>query len=160
MQIIKRSSSVECLGVLSSRLFRTCLRYGIVLHPVWMGRENAPIKHVDMVGRQQDKNDFHVPPHIFWEANRRAIELWGKGFQVDRAASNTNAMPTNLNTRLQFNSRGPCPRSSGIDMLKQNWKHSINWCNGPFTQLLRAQRARTAIIVPQSSPAWWSNLTK
>jgi hypothetical protein len=102
---------------------------------------------------------------MFWKANSVAMKIWGCGFQVDRAATFINAMPTDCTTRLPFNSKDYHPHSSGVDMLQQDWTQLINWCNPPFDlvgrvlRLIRTQHTRAAVVTPAVSSAWWFQLT-
>ena len=162
VKILERSSPIKLMALMVRAFFMRCLRRGIIAFPLWVRRTFDPIVSVDTLSRFVDKHDFHVRPEIFWCANRAAVRLWKLGFQVDRAASWVNVMPIDLRKRLPFNSRSFSPHVSGVDMLKQDWRGLVNWCNPPFSligrvlRLIRTQGARAALVLPASSSSWWS----
>ena len=162
VRVLLRSSSHREMARLVKAFFLRCLRLGRIVFPLWVRRTFAPIVSVDTLSRFVDKHDFHVTSEIFWRANKVAVQCWGIGFQVDRAASWVNAMPIDLLTRLPFNSRSYSPHSSGVDMFKQNWRRLVNWCNPPFAllgrvlRLIRTQQVRAAVVFPARSCSWWS----
>ena len=148
-------------AALASAIFRRCLKFDRVLHPVWLTRKHDLIKTVDALGRQRDIYDFRVCPFVFWQANDMASLLWGCGFQVDRAATWNNVVPVDRGARLPFNSFRPQPYASGLNMLHQDWSRLVNWCYPPLPlvgrviRLLQQQCARAALFVPAKTAAWW-----
>ena len=159
--VLKRSSSIPFIARIMRSFFIKCFKCSLVVIPIWLPRAHSAIRIVDAGSRLRDRHSFHVPPLIFWRANRYAIRLWGCGFQIDRAATFLNVMPIDRRTRLPFNSMSHHPFSSGLDMFRQDWSQLINWCNPPFhligriLSLLKRQRARAAIVVPTHSMMWW-----
>ena len=159
--IIKRSSSIPELARISRKFFLKCLAVGRIVIPMWLPRDHALIVPVDRLSRLKDLHPFCVPAAVFWRANTIAKSLWGRGFQVDRAASHINVMPVDLKTRLPFNSRDFAPHTSGVNMFNQSWSGYVNWCNPPFfligriLRLLQRQYARAALVIPHISSHWW-----
>ena len=158
---LQRSSSIPDIARLVTKFFLKCLQHSRVVVPLWLPRTHTAIKSVDAASRLIDRHAFHIPARLFWRANKIAIRLWGRGFQIDRAANYLNVMPTDRQVRLPFNSASFHPHTSGADMFRQQWHPFINWCNPPFAMLgrilalLRTQKARAALVVPVYSIEWW-----
>ena len=151
---LKRGSKVPELQAIVARIFRNQLRFNRVLWPVWMRRTTKIIRMVDEVSRFVDNHVFSAAPDLFWRANACAIELWGRGFQLDVCADMHNVQPAGARVKLPFFTRWPSPHSSGVDMFQQRWNGKVCWCNPPFpliprvVALLKAQHACAAVVVP------------
>ena len=159
---VKKGSGVPELRRVSQAIFLNQLRHNRVLHPVWMRRNEDIIKICDDASRETDNHGFVTASRLFWRANAVALRLWGRGFQVDAGADFHNAQPVDRRWRMPFYTRWLSPRSAGVDMLQQDWRGRVHWCNPPFSlapriiALLRAQKACAAVVLPLNNGAWWS----
>lgn len=155
-------SRVESLQQVVRDIYKNQLRHNRVLWPVWVRRNNDIIVQCDTHSRQRDTHAYTMAPAIFWRANAVAVELWGKGFQLDVGADMHNVQPADCSQKLPFFSRWCSPHSSGVDMFQCDWEQTVNWCNPPFAliprvlALIRAQRACAAVVVPVGRKAWWA----
>jgi len=154
-------SGVEVLQQIVRRIFLKQLQAGRVLWPVWVRRCNSIIVQCDLRSRFEDRHAYTTEPKIFWKANAFAKRLWGRGFQVDVCADMHNVQPVDRTRKLPFYSRWASPHASATDMLQQNWRGWVNWCNPPFAllpriiALVREQQACVAILVPCDMEAVW-----
>ena len=154
-------SKVESLQRLVRKIYKRCLKYNRVLWPVWLRRTMDLIEQVDRRSRLVDRHAFATEPATFWRSNDIARSLWGRGFQMDVCADMHNVQPADCNEKLPFFSRWPSPYASATDMLQQDWRGRVNWCNPPFAllprvfALLRAQQACAAVLALYDSTARW-----
>ena len=159
-----RGSRVIELQLLVAIIFGNQLRCNRVLWPVWMRRNTQIIKMVDVVSRYIDNHVFAAAPVLFWKANAYAVQLWGRGFQLDTCADMHNVQPVSSSVKLPFFSRWPAPHASGFDMFQQRWNGKVCWCNPPFAliprvmALLKAQCACAAVVVPLGTKAHYGKL--
>ena len=115
----------------------------------------------DTRSRLVDRHAQQLSHTVFWQANAVAIKLWKRGFQVDACADMHNVQPANCEWKLPFYSRWASPFASAIDMLQQDWRRAIHYCNPPFVliprifALLQVQRACAAVVVPDKPEARW-----
>ena len=165
VQCLKFGSSVESLQRIVRAIFVRQLRLNRVLWPVWVRRSHIVIaQFCDVKSRVHDTHAYTTTaPAIFRTANTIASTLWGRGFQLDVCADMHNVQPVQGPVRLPFFSRWVSPWTSGVDMFQRDWRHTVNWCNPPFTliprilALLRAQKASAAVMLPLGTKAWWQS---
>ena len=157
-----RGSKVKVLQRVVRQIFLNQLFHGRVMWPVWMRRTMEIIRMCDDLSRLVDNHAFAADPAVFWHANDIAMDIWGRGFQLDACADMHNVQPVDHSTRLPFFSRWVSPMSSGVNMLQQVWFGKVVWCNPPFPllprvfALLRAQQACAAVVVPLGVRQAWS----
>lgn len=163
---MKRGSSHPALRRGAREIFLYCVRRGLVAHPVWLSRKSDLITFCDSGSRLIDRTDFSASRGLFWGANARALQLWGKGFTHDRFASTLQVQPVDCPWKLPFTARYRQAFASGEDALAIDWRGSINWVNAPFAligkvyTLVRQQQAVAAVVMPRGSKQWWAPLMK
>ena len=164
-KILQKGSGREELQVLARFFFKFCVQGAILATAVWQRRSTKIMKFCDTESRVVDRGAFSAHPALFWEANRIAMRLWGRGFTYDRFASSSQVQPIGCCWKLPFSSWCECAFASGTDAFSQQWTGHINWVNAPFgvlgqvLALLREQRAVAAVVVPRgwrSTRHWWA----
>jgi len=149
-RICSVGSGKEHLQRLALSIFWFCVRHHIRLDLAWIPRELNV--RADYLAGIYDRDDWMLSDEWFQYLDDR----WGE-HTIDRFA-------THLNFRVgRFNSRWWCPGCEDVDcFLLLNWRLENNWCNPPFgligrlLRLLREQRARATIILPQwEGRHWW-----
>ena len=159
---VLKGSRVPKLQALARGIFLDQLLHNRILWPIWMRRCELIIRLCDEASRLIDNHSFITPAAIFWKANRLAIRLWGRGFQVDACADMHNVQPCDRSHKMPFYSRWLSPHASAVDMLQQDWTCALHWCNPPFfllprvISLLRVQKAAAAVVIPWNSKAAWA----
>ena len=154
-------SKIKVLQDLVREIFARQLRFNRILWPLWLRRTEDVIVQVDKRSRFVDRHAQRLSPAIFWKANAVAIKLWTCGFQVDACADMHNVQPANSKWKLPFYSRWASPFASATDMLQQDWRGAVHFCNPPFVllprvfALLQAQQACAAVVVPCKPEARW-----
>lgn len=163
-RILTKGSGREELQQLAKYIFLYCVRHGIVLFSVWQRRSTQIMTFCDAGSRVVDRHAYSAHPGLFWEANRLAIRIWGRGFTFDRFGSPSQVQPSDSCWKLPFSSRLDTAFTSGVDALTQRWHGHVNWVNAPFgvmgkvLALLREQEAVAAVVVPRGWKGpkhWW-----
>jgi hypothetical protein len=149
-RIITTGSGREHLHRLALAVFWFCVRCHIRLDLTWIPRGDNT--QADYLAGIYDRDDWRLSD--FW---RDFLEdRWGP-HTIDRFATDLNRLFS------RFNSRWWCPGCENTDCLTlSDWASENNWCNPPFgligrlLYVLRAQRARTTIILPEwTGRHWW-----
>ena len=129
-------------------LYAELLKYRWEVHSEWISTHDNV--GADRLSRVTDDVDWQLNPCVFKALGGQQL------FDVDRFASDTNALAP------RFNSRWACPGSTGVDALLQNdWAHTVSWCNPPWPLLadlaaiLRDTGARAAVVAPFWPAAPW-----
>ena len=158
---LRKGSRVPAIQAVVRAIYLRQIKMNRVLWPVWVRRSQYIIQQCDARSRLVDNHTYSAPADVFWRANRVAIALWGRGFQVDTCADLHNVQPVNRQVKLPFYSRWASPHASATDMLQQCWKGFVNWCYPPFVllprvfALLREQQACAAVLAPTSTHDLW-----
>ena len=159
--ILQRGSRIPELQAIVRKIYLRQVTLNRVLWPVWVRRSKNIIQQCDARSRLVDHHAFQVPARFFWRANKVAITLWGRGFQIDTCADLHNVQPANRAEKLPFYSRWASPHASATDMLQQQWRGYVNWCYPPFVllprvlALLREQQACAAVLAPTGTEDLW-----
>ena len=159
--ILQRGSRIPALQAIVRKIYLRQVKFNRVLWPVWVRRSKSIIQQCDARSRFVDHHAFQAPARFFWKANKVAIALWGRGFQIDTCADLHNVQPANRAEKLPFYSRWASPHASATDMLQQQWKGYVNWCYPPFVllprvvALLREQKACAAVLAPTGTDSLW-----
>ena len=154
-------SKIKVLQDLVREIFARQLRFNRILWSLWLRRSEDIIVQCDIRSRLVDRHAQRLCPKTFWRANAVAIKLWKRGFQVDACADMHNVQPADSKWKLPFYSRWASPFASATDMLQQNWKGAVHFCNPPFVllprvfALLQSQQACAAVVVPHEPEARW-----
>ena len=120
--ILKRGSSIPELQAIVRKIYLRQVKFNRVLWPVWVRRSQDIIEQCDARSRLVDRHAYQAPARLFWKANKVAIKLWGRGFQIDTCADLHNVQPANRAEKLPFFSRWASPHASATDMLLQQWR--------------------------------------
>ena len=154
-------SKIKVLQDLVREIFARQLRFNRILWPLWLRRSEDVIVQVDRRSRLVDRHAQQLGCASFWKANAVAIKLWKRGFQIDACADMHNVQPADSKWKLPFYSRWASPFASATDMLQQNWRGAVHYCNPPFVllprifALLQVQCACAAVVVPYQPDARW-----
>ena len=159
--ILLRGSRIPELQAIVRKIYLRQVKFNRVLWPVWVRRSQSIIRQCDARSRLVDHHAYQAPARLFWRANKVAIALWGRGFQIDTCADLHNVQPANRAEKLPFYSRWASPHASATDMLQQQWRGYVNWCYPPFVllprvmALLREQQACAAVLAPEGTHDLW-----
>ena len=158
---MRRGTRHPVANDLVKSIYRTCMRFGIVLFVEWVPRERST--RADELSKSEELRVWSLDVRIFREAQRRS----GVRCTVDRFASVEHHLLPRFNVKWYAGwEPGGC--AEAVDAYTQRWDSEENWLNPPFSQLARAlsfasdQAASGLVLVPFSAAwqysAWWSRV--
>lgn len=165
---VKFGSRNWLIQSVSERIFAWCLRWNIVVWPVWLPRSHEVIQYADSLSRTTIPHDQRSPPQLWRYANELAIRLWHAPISFDQAASHMSRIRID-GRPLPFNAFCHQPGAQGVDMFHQlqSWRENVNFVYPPAPMLgrlvtfLPVTEARTILAFPAPLPqAWWSFATQ
>ena len=149
-RIIQKGSRRPHLQDLALQIFRLCTQNDILLHPIWIPREQN--QYADYLSKLTDTDDWSIDDETF----SYLCQQFGHP-DFDRFADDVNCKVP------RFNSRFLCPNSSGVNAFAQNWSDAqLNWFCPPVKHICatlhhaRLCEARGILHIPQwpSSHFW------
>ena len=149
-RIIEKGSRRPHLQDLAVHIFEICTQNDILLHPIWIPREQN--QYADYLSKLTDTDDWTIDNETF----TYLCQEFGYP-QFDRFADDLNCKTP------RFNSLYYCPNSSGINAFAHDWSDvSLNWLCPPIKLIsstlrhMRLCHARGIILIPQwpSSYFW------
>ena len=149
-RIVQKGSRLTHLQDIAVEIFQICTQHDILLHPIWIPREQN--QYADHLSKLTDTDDWSIDGETFFYL----CQEFGQP-EFDRFADDNNHKVP------RFNSRFHCPNTSGVNAFTQDWSDvELNWLCPPVKFICstlhhaRLCKAKGILLVPQwpSSHFW------
>ena len=149
-RIVQKGSRLTHLQDIAVEIFQICTQHDILLHPIWIPREQN--QYADHLSKLTDTDDWSIDGETF----SYLCQEFGQP-EFDRFADDNNHKVP------RFNSRFHCPNTSGVNAFTQDWSDvELNWLCPPVKFICstlhhaRLCKAKGILLVPQwpSSHFW------